>query len=69
MNNATTFQTGQTVRIAAAFLDSPAEAAERFVVTEVNGDRVVIEWICDWQLKPTQTVLVSMIQPATSVQS
>lgn len=28
----------------------------RFTLREINGDRVLIEMICDWTIKPTETV-------------
>ena len=33
----------------------------RFVLREVNGDRVLIEMICDWTIKPTETVTISEV--------
>ncbi len=33
----------------------------RFVLREVNGDRVLIEMICDWAIKPTETVAISEV--------
>lgn len=33
----------------------------RFVLREINGDRVMIELICDWSIKPVETVSLSEI--------
>lgn len=33
----------------------------RFVLREINGDRVLIELICDWAIKPTEVVAVSEV--------
>ena len=33
----------------------------RFVLREVNGDRVLIEMICEWVIKPTETVAISEV--------
>jgi hypothetical protein len=36
----------------------------RFVLREINGDRVLIELICDWTIKPTETVQIAEVCPA-----
>ena len=33
----------------------------RFVLREINGDRVMIELICDWVIKPTETVPITEV--------
>lgn len=33
----------------------------RFTLREINGDRVLIEMICDWTIKPTETVAISEV--------
>ena len=33
----------------------------RFVLREINGDRVLIELICDWTIKPTEVVAISEV--------
>ena len=33
----------------------------RFVLREINGDRVLIELICDWAIKPTEVVAISEV--------
>jgi hypothetical protein len=37
------------------------EADIRFVLREINGDRVLIEMICDWAIKSPEVVAVSEI--------
>ena len=37
------------------------EADIRFVLRELNGDRVLIELICDWAIKPTEVVAISEV--------
>jgi hypothetical protein len=32
-----------------------------FVLREINGDRVLIELICDWAIKPTEVVAISEV--------
>ena len=36
----------------------------RFLLLEVNGDRVLIQLICDYTIKPTETVLLSDVTMA-----
>jgi hypothetical protein len=50
-------QVGQTVRFAAP--ESPDEEAERFIVLELRGDRVLVEFICNMRIKPTHVYLVA----------
>jgi len=33
----------------------------RFVLREINGDRVLVELICDWAIKPTEVVAISEV--------
>lgn len=33
----------------------------RFVLLEINGDRVLIEMVCDWAIKPTEVVAISEV--------
>ncbi len=41
----------------------PAKGEEeiRFVLREVNGDRVLIELICDWAIKPVETLPITEV--------
>lgn len=36
----------------------PAKGEEdiRFVLREINGDRVLVELVCDWTIKPVETL-------------
>ena len=43
-------QVGQQVKFAAPMTDD--EAAERFTVVELRGERVLVEFICDMPLRP-----------------
>jgi hypothetical protein len=36
----------------------------RFVLREINGDRVLIELICDWTIKPIESVPIAEVCPA-----
>jgi hypothetical protein len=36
----------------------------RFVLREINGDRVFIELICDWTIKPIESVPIAEVCPA-----
>jgi hypothetical protein len=36
----------------------------RFILREINGDRVLIELICDWAIKPVETVSIDEVCPA-----
>lgn len=33
----------------------------RFILREINGDWVLIEFACDWELKPLETVAIEEI--------
>ena len=48
---------GQTVKFAVP--NSPDEETERFIVLELRGDRVLVEFICDMRIKPTSVYLVT----------
>ncbi len=58
--NTTTLKVGSIVRYA-----HPAEGESefRFVLKEDNGDRVLIELICDYRIKPLETVPIGEIAP------
>jgi len=32
------------------------EEGLRFILREINGDRVLVELICDWAIKPVETL-------------
>ena len=53
------FKIGQKVKFA-AFVDA-GDIVARFRVLEVNGDRLLIQFICDMTIKPTQVVRVDEI--------
>ncbi len=44
---------GDTVKYAHP---QPGEEDLRFILLEHNGDRVAIQLICDWRIKPVETV-------------
>lgn len=52
-----TIQVGQIVKFAQP--TSKGEESERYVVLEVNGDRSLVQFICDWPLKPTSVYLTA----------
>jgi hypothetical protein len=33
----------------------------RFILREINGDRVLVELICDWAIKPVETLPITEI--------
>jgi len=33
----------------------------RFLLREINGDRVLIEMICEWVIKPTEMVAITEV--------
>jgi hypothetical protein len=37
------------------------EEGLRFILREINGDRVLIELICDWAIKPTEVVAIGEV--------
>jgi hypothetical protein len=52
---------GDIVRILPQYCDDPREAGMRFTLVEDRGERALIELVCDWQIKPTQSVLKNML--------
>jgi hypothetical protein len=50
-------QVGQEVRFAEPM--SADEASERFVVVELRGPRVLVEFICDMAIKPQSVYLAA----------
>lgn len=42
----------------------PGEEDIRFVLRELNGDRVLIEFVCDYRIKPLETVAIDEVCPA-----
>ena len=48
---------GQVVQFAHPLTDD--EKVERFLVLELRGDRVLVEFICDWLVRPTFSYLES----------
>ncbi len=55
-------QVGQAVRFAEP--RSPDEETEQFIVLELRGDRVLVEFMCDMRIKPTYVYLVAELVPA-----
>lgn len=45
---------------------SEAEATERHLVLEVNGDRCIIQYVCDWSLKPTSLARTAELEVVAS---
>jgi len=33
----------------------------RFILREMNGDRVLVELICDWTIKPVETLPIEEV--------
>jgi hypothetical protein len=56
-------QVGQEVRFAEPM--SADEATERFVVVELRGPRVLVEFICDMAIKPQQVYLAADLVQAS----
>ena len=44
----------------------PGEDDIRFVLREINGDRVLIELVCNWTIRPIETVMASDVCPCAS---
>lgn len=42
----------------------PGEDDIRFILRELNGDRVLIELICDYRIKPLETVAIDEVRLA-----
>ena len=53
---------GQTVQFAAPLSDD--EADERFVVIELRGPRVLVEFVCEMNLRPQSVYLIEDLIPA-----
>lgn len=60
----TKYTPGTMVRILPEFCDKQAESEMRFVVVEDNGDRCIIELVCDLPVKPQELVRKNMIVEA-----
>ena len=45
----------------------PGEEDIRFILREINGDRVLLELVCDMTIRPLETVLVDEICPAEAL--
>lgn len=58
-----TFKVGQLVKLAPEWLNSPEEAEVRYRVIEDNGDRLIVECICDLPIPPQELVSREMIVP------
>ncbi len=54
---------GQMVRYSRP---APGEESFRFTLLEDNGDRVLIRWICDLPIGPTETVARTDVVEATT---
>lgn len=52
---------GQQVKFAT--IVDPEDESARFRVLEVNGDRLLIEFVCDMSIPPTQVVRVADVIP------
>lgn len=52
---------GQLVRLAPQWRDSPAEADALYRLVEDNGDRCIIELVCDMPIPPQELVGKEMI--------
>ena len=55
-------QPGQLVKLRQP--ENEAEAAARFSLVEVNGDRALIRLLCDLPIPPVELVRISDIAPA-----
>jgi len=58
------FRSGDYVRIAAGWRDGPDETDAVYVVVEDNGDRLIVELVCDLPIRPQEIVRPYMIEPA-----
>lgn len=56
------FQVGQLVKWLTPI--TPEELNERYTVLEVNGDRLLVQFVCNWRINPTSTYLASDLTPA-----
>lgn len=57
-----TLDVGQTVRFREPLTDDERE--ERFIVIELRGERVLVEFICDMNIKPHHVYLMADLTPA-----
>lgn len=57
------FRPGQLVRLAPEWLDNPKEAESLYRVVEDNGDRCIVELVCDLPIPPQELVRKAMIIP------
>ena len=58
------YNTGDRVRIVTEWRDTPDERDSVYVVVEDNGDRCIIELVCDLPIRPQEIVGKHMIEPA-----
>jgi hypothetical protein len=58
-----TYSRAQLVKLAPDWLDTPEEAEARYVVIEDNGDRCIVQLICDLPIPPQETLRKEMIVP------
>ena len=49
------------MKLAPEWLNSPEEAEARYRVVEDNGDRLIVEYICDMPIPPKELVSREMI--------
>jgi hypothetical protein len=56
------YTTGDRVRIVKAWRDTPEEGDAVYVVVEDNGDRCIVELVCDLPIRPHETVGKHMIE-------
>lgn len=64
MENSIVYRPGDRVRIVKEWRDQPDEGEAVFVVVEDNGDRCVIELVCDLPIRPQEIVGKNMIEAA-----
>jgi len=50
------FARGQLVKLVPQWLSSPEEADARYRVVEDNGDRLIVEYVCDLPIPPQELV-------------
>jgi hypothetical protein len=62
MENSVNYRPGDRVRIAREWRDRPDEAEAIYTVIEDNGDRCIIELVCDLPIRPQETVRKHMIE-------
>lgn len=59
---------GQLVRLAPEWMDTPAEGESLYRVVEDNGDRLIIELVCDLPIPPQELVAREMVVLAEGTQ-